>query len=92
VRRRYEVWETEDGAVLFASDQSAAQKANLAQKLVRKLVDLEANTFEEALAVYHVRMGWEPFKPVGEPRSCPKCGAFFYPEGSGECWRCGKIV
>ena len=91
MRRRYEAWETEDGAAFFASEQLSEQRKNPAQRLVRKLFDLEANTFEEALAVYHLRMGWEPFKPMGLAKACPKCGAWFYPEGSGECWHCGKI-
>lgn len=53
---------------------------------------VEVDTFEEALAVHYIKMGWSPFQPTGKPTPCPNsCGAFFYPEGSGECPNCGKI-
>jgi len=89
--RRFEAWETEDGACFFPSDQLRAQQSNPATKLTRKLFEVDAHTFEEALAIYHLRMGWEPFQPEGDGEPCPKCAAMFYPKGSGECWRCGKI-
>lgn len=51
--------------------------------------EIEAATWEEAMAVYHIRMGFEPYKP-GEPAACPVHGNDFvyYPEGSGDCWKC----
>ncbi|WP_148314563.1 hypothetical protein [Sorangium cellulosum] len=49
---------------------------------------IEAATYEEAAAVHHLRMGWEPYRPVGDPEPCPRCSAMFYPDGSGEC-SCG---
>ena len=55
------------------------------------LWSIEADTPEEAMSVYHLRMGFEPFVPSGDPEPCPKCGAWFYPDGSGYCWHCGKI-
>jgi hypothetical protein len=55
------------------------------------LWEIEAATLEEARAIYHLRMGFEPYVPMGEWEPCPKCGAVFYPEGSGQCWRCGPI-
>jgi len=55
------------------------------------LWEIEAATLEEANAIYHLRMGFEPFIPNGNPEQCPNCAAWFYPEGSGECWRCGKL-
>jgi hypothetical protein len=55
------------------------------------LWSLEAQTWEEAQAIKHLRLGFEPYKPSGEAQPCPKCEAFYYPKGSGECWRCGKI-
>lgn len=58
---------------------------------VELLWRIEAATSEEASAIHHLRLGWEPYKPIGEAAPCPKCGAMFYPEGSGECWRCGPI-
>ena len=89
--RKYEAWETEDGACFFSSDQLSAHEKNPAMKLVKKLFEVEAHTGEEASAIYHLRMGWEPYKPMGEAEPCPKCGAWFYPQGSGDCFRCGHI-
>jgi hypothetical protein len=53
------------------------------------LYKIEAETYEEVAAIHHLRMGWEPYKPAGEPKPRPKCGSFYYPEGSGDCWKCG---
>jgi hypothetical protein len=89
--RDYEAWETEDGFVFFSSDQLHARMNNPAQKLVRKLFDVAAATGEEAMSIFNLRMGWGPYNPMGKPENCPKCGGWFYPEGSGDCWQCGKI-
>ena len=50
---------------------------------------IEACTWEEASAIYHIRQGWEPYKPEGQGSECPECGRIYYPDGSGECWNCG---
>ena len=47
-----------------------------------------AATHEEAQSIHYLRMGWEPYKPNGAPAECPKCRAWYYPQGSGDCWRC----
>ncbi len=52
------------------------------------LYSFEAATWEEACAIYHLRQGWEPYRPEGPVEECPKCSAKFYPKGSGQCWRC----
>lgn len=54
------------------------------------LYAFEAATYEEAQSIHHLRMGWPPYRPLGAPGECPACGATFYPEGSGECWRCSS--
>jgi hypothetical protein len=86
---RYEAWETEDGTTFFRSAQLALLKQNPAIHLKKKLFEFNAATAEEAASINSLRMGRGPYIPVGDPRPCPKCGAWFYPEGSGECWRCG---
>jgi hypothetical protein len=51
-----------------------------------------ADTWEEAMSIYYLRNGWEPYSPEGFPKECPnKCGFFYYPNGSGECPKCGLI-
>jgi hypothetical protein len=89
--RKYEAWECKDGFAFFSSDQLPAHKQNPAMRLVKKLFDVEAHTAEEAHSIYNLRMGWGPYKPMGEPEHCPKCSEWFYPKGSGDCWRCGNI-
>lgn len=49
---------------------------------------IDAGSNEEAMAIFHLRQGWEPYKPEGEAEPCPACGEFYYPHGSGECWSC----
>ncbi len=49
---------------------------------------IEANSWEEAASIYNLRQVWGPYRPEGKPEPCPKCGAMFYPEGSGQCWQC----
>jgi len=55
------------------------------------LYEFEAATWEEAMAVHHIRMGWRPYVPEGEAEVCPVHGGYvvFYPDGSGTCWKCG---
>lgn len=51
---------------------------------------IEARTHEEAMAILHLRMRWEPYAPVGDPAPCPAgCGGTVYPQGSGQCPVCG---
>lgn len=49
---------------------------------------IEVGSFEEALAIHHLRQGWEPHVPQGDAQPCPECNANHYPDGSGQCWRC----
>jgi hypothetical protein len=91
MKKRYEAWECEDGTAFFPVEHSDEDKNSGAMKLVRKLFEIEADTGEEASSIYNLRMGFGPYKPMGEPERCPKCGAWFYPKGSGTCWRCGDI-
>ena len=88
---KYEAWETEDGTAFFSSAQFEELRANPAMLLKKKLYEFEAATGEEASSIHNLRMGFGPYKPMGEPQPCPKCSAWFYPEGSGQCWRCGPI-
>jgi hypothetical protein len=50
-----------------------------------------AHTGEEAMAVHCLRQEWAPYLPMGEAAPCPNCGANYYPECYGDCWRCGHI-
>ncbi len=77
---------------LFTVESEAKERSQgLLSPNAEFLWSIEADTLEEASAIYNLRMGFEPYVPMGDPAQCPKCGAWFYPEGSGECWRCGRI-
>lgn len=90
-RTTYECWKTADG-----SDTTFADKANVEKLKSNGLIPsdaileyaIEALTSEEASAIHHLRQGFEPYVPMGKAGSCPKCESIFYPESSGDCWRC----
>ena len=90
--KTYEAWESAVGAMLCESEKVAQMQSNPAMRLTRKLFDVQAGNWEEACAIYHLRMGYAPYAPMGDAQPCPKCGSWFYPHGSGECWQCGKIA
>ncbi len=89
----FEAWANEDRTEVAFWPRSAIERNSPAfAGMVHRLFSIEADTYEEAMAVYYVRMGFEPYRPEGEPAECPnKCGAHYYPEGSAECPICGKI-
>jgi len=85
----YEAWKTDDGATLTTPDGIAEQTAKGLLTNARFLWRIEAATWEEAMSIYNLRMGFGPYKPNGQPARCPRCSGWYYPEGSGECWQCG---
>jgi hypothetical protein len=90
----YSAWSSDNGAEITLSvgtDVPQFSDGSSQPNCQRLLYQFEAATLEEANAIHALRMGWEPYKPLGESSPCPKCGATFYPEGSGECWHCGRI-
>jgi len=89
----YEAWEDpDDNSILLATpDEVADHRAKtLLGPNAELLYRFEAATWEEAKAIHALRMGWEPYRPMGTPAACPRCGATYYPDGSAECWRCGR--
>ena len=94
MKRIYEAWQDDgdDGgaAVALGSPESIAEQREkgLLGPGAKMLYQIEAGSWEEAQAVHALRMGWQPYRPNGEPAPCPRCGATFYPQGSGQCWRC----
>jgi len=91
MKKIYEAWEDPGDNSYALSKKSADDmrgKLGLGPE-ARLLYQIEADSFEEAAAIHTLRMGWSPYCPSGEAEPCPQCGANFYPEGSGECWRCG---
>lgn len=93
MRKRFRAYREGPAQTALYSEESEkdARDKHLLNENAELLWEIEAETQEEASAIYHLRMGFEPYFPVGEWQPCPKCGAVFYPESYGECWRCGKI-
>ena len=92
-RETYEAWIDDEG-VSFGTSASFSRKES--QELLGKnpqfLYSVVADTPEEASAVHHIKMGWEPYVPIGPSMLCPnQCQSYFYPEGSGICLKCGDI-
>ena len=87
----YEAWAdpTDRSTTLATNEEIARQRAcGLLSAEATLLYRFEAATFEEANAIHALRMGWAPYSPNGKAAPCPRCGATYYPDGSGECWRC----
>src|SRR5688572_12171838 len=87
----YEGWrDPADGSVLLTTAEEAAREraTGLLSADATLAWRFDAATWEEANAIHALRLGWEPYRPVGAPAPCPRCGATYYPEGSGQCWRC----
>lgn len=86
----FEAWQDQDSVTFGPASWIAEQRSKgLLGRSAEHLYTIEANTWEEAMAVHHLRMGFEPYRPQGEPLSCTKCGALVYAQGSSQCWRCG---
>ena len=49
---------------------------------------IQAETWEEGMAIHNLREGYSPYKPGGKPHECPDCHNYYYPSGSGKCF-CG---
>lgn len=92
---KYEAWITSDKTQITcgtATDIEENRRKGLLGEEFALLYEIEAATYEEAMAVHHIRMGWEPYKPVGTPEECPNgCGAIYYPKGTGWCRICGPV-
>ena len=93
MKYRFEAWEDDEGITFATAEGIKWQKdKGLLGKNPRLLHVIEAGTPEEASAVHNIKMGWEPYKPAGDPELCPKgCGSYYYSKGSGVCPKCGKI-
>lgn len=88
----FEAWEDEISVTLSTPENIERKKSlDLFEGQLNFLHTIIADTYEEAMAVHHIKMGWDPYMPQGESSNCPKCNSIYYPKGSGECPKCGKI-
>jgi hypothetical protein len=86
----YEAWASPDTVMLCPSDV-IRQMENLGQMHpeARLMYSFSAATGEEAGAIHSLRQGFRTYTAPCEAAPCPQCGANYYPDNSGECWRCG---
>jgi hypothetical protein len=93
MKRTFEAWDDgENGITLTLASEIERQRTTGAiSAAAKRLHVIEADTWEEAAAMHAIKMGWGPYNP-GPSAPCPRgCGAFYYPEGSGECPNCGFV-
>lgn len=90
----YECWsDPEDNGISLLRFQDVAENRAQGQLSARakRLYSFIAHTGEEAMAIHCLRQGWAPYVPMGEAAPCPTCQTPYYPQGYGDCWRCGHI-
>ena len=81
----FEAWQDSDGIALLP----AGSRAGLGSDAVL-LYSVDACSWEEAMAIHHLRQGFEPYQAEGDPEPCPQgCSTHYYPGGSGICPLCG---
>jgi hypothetical protein len=92
--RIFQVWfdPADNGLLLtvFQNVQANRDNGQLSDD-ARLLYEIVTETYEEAMAIHYLRQGWAPYVPMGEAAPCPQCTTPYYPEGSGDCWRCGNM-
>jgi hypothetical protein len=90
----YQCWfDPEDNGLSllrFQDVQRNRDQGQLSDQAVLRY-EFSAHSGEEAAAIRNLREGWAPYLPTGDAAPCPTCGANHYPQGYGDCWRCGHI-
>src|SRR5882724_489413 len=81
--KTYEVWIDKDVDGSMLSSGTAEQMEDQRSKGLlgakpRLLFTIQAETYEEMLAVRNIQLGWSPYVPNGRPAHCPTCSAIFY--------------
>ena len=85
----YECWKDDEGIALFQADTSPDQISVILTHGAQLYYRIYAATWEEAMAIHHLRLGYEPYKPMGKPKRCQKCQiGLIYLDGDSECWYC----
>ena len=91
-RSTFTAWGSETAehpSILVAGDEALQfNDGSTDPECQKKFYAISACTWEEAMAIYHLRQGWDSYCPEGEATRCPDCGALHYSQGSGMCWSC----
>lgn len=89
--KKFHAWRNSEGSVFVSRETVALEAFPREQQEAEILFEIFAATAEEAAAICNLRMGFGPYEPIGEPQRCPNCDFWYYPQGSAECWQCGKV-
>ena len=89
--KKFHAWRTSEGSVYVSRDSFVLEDLAGPEQTAEILFEIHAETAEEAAAICNLRLGFGPYEPIGEPERCPHCDFWYYPEGSSECWQCGKV-
>ena len=93
--RRFSVWKSNEGggvdeiAMTTGGDIPRFANGTPVSDENTLLFTIDARTWDEAKAIMNLRLGWEPYRPLGEPQDCPRCSSKYWPESYGECWSWG---
>jgi hypothetical protein len=91
MKRVFTAWRSLDGkqtSVVSGEGPPRFANGELEPNCEVKLWRIEVGSFEEAMAIRNLRLGYGPYVPEGEAAPCPRCGSMCYPEHSGQCWNC----
>ena len=90
----YVAMSADDGCeitLIRAERVSVDREKGLLTEEAEKMWDIFAATWEEAMTIHYLRLGYGQYN-AGEPTECPnKCGSYYFPEGSAHCPLCGHI-
>lgn len=89
--KRFHAWRTGEGAIFVSREGVDPEELAGTTRSAEILFEIHAATAEEAAAICNLRLGFGPYEPIGEPERCPHCEFWYYPQGSAECWQCGKV-
>lgn len=92
-RVKWQAWGSDEGITFAPASRIEALRADgMISSKDSMLHELVASTGEDAMTQHHEKMGWEPYRPQGNPAPCPNgCGGHYYPLGYGDCPNCGHI-
>ncbi len=91
MNRVFTAWRSVDGLqISLVEGEGPPTSANgeLQENCDVKLWRIDVGSYEEAMAIRNLRLGYGPYVPQGEAVPCPICDSMHYPEHSGQCWNC----
>ena len=62
----YEAWRTKDGSTFFQVENGEPLQPFHKERVLEKLFDVSAETWEDAMVIYHEKIGFEPYRPNRE--------------------------